>query len=88
MVTHNFLLEIYATPSRTVVLRLSSQSSLNFVKLWAGEDLNLHSLRNMVLNHARLPFRHPPWRRRGELNPRIAVLQTAALPLRHYAETI
>src|SRR3989344_1370009 len=28
--------------------------------MWAGEDLNLHSLRNMVLNHARLPFRHPP----------------------------
>ena len=28
--------------------------------LWAGEDLNLHSLRNQFLKLACIPFHHPP----------------------------
>ena len=38
-----------------------------------------------ILSPVRLPFRHLGWRPGRELNPRITVLQTVALPLRHLA---
>src|SRR3989344_6389951 len=52
-----------------------------------GSDSNRHSLRNTILSRARLPITPPgqTWRRGRELNPRIEVLQTSALPLGYRA---
>ncbi len=41
-----------------------------------------------ILSLQRIPFRHPDWRPGGDSNPCMAVLQTAALPLRHLAVII
>ena len=57
---------------------------------WAS---NPHLLRDTILSRARIPIPPPghksrtkrDWRRRGESNPCVSVLQTEALPLRHYA---
>ena len=55
-------------------------------------DLNRHGLNRAqgILSPLRLPFRHPGemanLRQRGESNPFIAVLQTAAFPLGYAAK--
>lgn len=69
-----------------------------------GEDLNLHESLRLLLRQVRLPISPPGHdfsilaqenrlhnsllRRGRELNPRMAVLQTAALPLRHHANGV
>ena len=55
-----------------------------------GRESNPHPVRDTILSRARIPIPPPrqfkeQLRRRPESNRRMVVLQTTALPLRHYA---
>jgi hypothetical protein len=50
-----------------------------------SESLGFPTARGLPSSTGETAFSRPHLRRRGESNPRVAVLQTAALPLRHYA---
>ena len=80
-------------PTRLAALRAAESIGKNrkVLSWWARWESNPHLVRDTILSRARIPLRPSPGykfkilRRGRDSNPRMMVLQTIALPLRHRA---